>query len=177
MSSKIFVSFILISFILCSPLLSSAEKMFVGVEDEAPVLNSDEDSSERLNNMMARRAFWDQETKVVGIGLGFGLGHLMAGEYKNRGWFYTAAELAALAAFGYGVSSYFGDISISSFGKAVGSFLTLNEAVPNQPVSSLSSLTMVAGLVGFLAVKLVEGFEVWHKPRVVIIPPAKKSKG
>ncbi|OGQ35806.1 MAG: hypothetical protein A3F16_07085 [Deltaproteobacteria bacterium RIFCSPHIGHO2_12_FULL_43_9] len=174
MKNKIFAFFIL--FTLGPTSTSLAEKMLVNVEEDS-IQNSAENNLDPLYDIDAakmkrvKRAFWDQETKVVGIGLGFGLGHLMAGEYKNRGWIYTAAEMAALVAFGYGVSSYFGDTSISSFGKAVGSFMTLNEAVPSQPqpTSNIASLTMVAGFVGFLAVKLVEGFEVWNKPKVVVL--------
>lgn len=151
--------------ILNSPLISAADEMIVNTEEDTDPLYYVEEEPKKI----VKRAFWDQETKVVGIGIGFGMGHLMAGEYKNRGWIYTAAEIATLAAFGYGVNSYFGDTSIESFGKAVGSFATLNEAVPSSSANNVSSLLMVSGFVGFLAVKLIEGFEVWHKPKVVVL--------
>ena len=151
--------------VLNFPLISVAEEMIVNTEEDMDPLYSVEDEQKKI----VQRAFWDQETKVVGIGLGFGMGHLMAGEYKNRGWIYTAAEIVTLAAFGFGVNSYFGDTSIKSFGKAVGSLATLNEAVPSDSANSASSLLMVSGFVGFLAIKLVEGFEVWHKPKVVVL--------
>lgn len=177
------LTFFLLAILIAFPFLAFAEDMAVTVENEAPATvddgldNSPEFSIETpTNKEEVKRAFWEQETKIVGLSVGFGMGHLMAGEYLNKGWIYTAAELGTLTAFVVGVSSYFGDTSFKSFGKAMGSFLTVTQPETNHPTTNLATMMMVTGFVGFLAARLLEGFEVWNKPRIVVLNPPNDNK-
>ena len=93
---------------------------------------------------------------VVGTTLGFGLGHVIAGEYGRIGWVFTVGELVALATVAAGYWVYMRDLFMFS---ECSTFMC-SYGEPSRESTALLGV----GTVALIGLRVWEAADLWTRP-------------
>lgn len=90
---------------------------------------------------------------LLGIYPGFGIGHIVQGRWKQKGWIFTVGEIASLVALTMGIAGCIED-----------EFEDDSFEDNNDSCSSENNFLLAAGTIGFVGFKIWEIVDVWTAP-------------